>query len=92
MFTKNDEAVAVNNYEKNIKPYLKRKDGRTHIIIFSKTISTSKDFDCEVRLTLDIDTIISKMQELGYDIIDVKFNTNKKLNSDTEIIASILYK
>lgn len=58
------------------KKYLKPKDGKIHIIMinsFSKWLN--QNFECEDKYTTQIDTIISSMQDDGYEILDVKFNS-----------------
>ncbi|MGN0837477.1 MAG: hypothetical protein ACI4NN_00135 [Pyramidobacter sp.] len=61
---------------KKMRNYLHAKDGKTHIVMvnsFSKWIN--QFFGCEDKYTTQIDEILSLMQEDGYEIIDVKFNS-----------------
>ena len=60
-------------FEKEIKPRLKEKDGFTHIIMvnsFSKFLN--QNFGCEDKYTAQMDEIITSMQMLGYEIVDMK--------------------
>lgn len=94
-FTKNQESVANTIYEAT-KKYLKEKDGKTHIVMinsFSKW--ANQNFECEDKYTTQIDTIISAMQNDGYEIIDVKFNSvqNQGLTGQMEGFHTlIIYK
>ena len=75
MFTKNQENTANYIYE-NTKKYLKEKDGKIHVVMinsFSKWIN--QNFECEDKYTTQIDTILSAMQNDGYEIVDVKINS-----------------
>lgn len=73
-FTGAQKAVAETIYE-NSKQYLKPKDGKVHVIMFnsfSKLIN--QNFECENKYTTQLDTIITGMQNDGYEIIDIKFS------------------
>jgi hypothetical protein len=62
-------------YEK-MRSYLSKKDGKTHVVMvnsFSKWIN--QFFGCENKYTTQINEILSLMQDDGYEIIDVKFNS-----------------
>lgn len=74
-FTNAQKADADTTYEK-AKKYLKQKDGKIHIIMinsFSKWLNQA--FECEDKYTTQIDEIISKMQDDGYEIMDIKINS-----------------
>ena len=69
------QQASINVYEQT-KKYLKAKDGKTHIVMinsFSKWLNQA--FGCEDKYTIQIDEIISRMQDDGYEIIDVKINS-----------------
>lgn len=75
LFTKMQENMADSTYE-NMKKYLKEKDGKIHIIMinsFSKWIN--QNFECENKYTTQLDSILSAMQNDGYEIVDIKFNS-----------------
>lgn len=75
LFSKNQEVMADNIYVNSVKPNLK-KDGFTHIVMinsFSKWLN--QNFECETKYTTQIDTILTSMQQEGFEIIDVKFNS-----------------
>ncbi len=59
-----------------LKYHLAPKDGKIHVVMinsFSKWIN--QVFQCEEKYTGQIDGILSLMQDDGYEIIDVKFNS-----------------
>lgn len=64
-----------NGYDK-IKEFLKAKDGKVHIVmIHSKNKSSYDEFECASNYTNEIDNILSSMQDDGYEIINVKYQT-----------------
>jgi hypothetical protein len=74
----NQKAVAENIYIKDVKPNLKEKDGLIHVIMlnsFSKWLN--QNFGCEDKYTTQIDSILTNMQNDGYEIVDIKFNSLK---------------
>ncbi len=75
LFSEMQKISAESLYNK-IKDSLKEKDGKTHIVMinsFSKFLNQT--FEIESKYTVQIEEIISKMQEDGYEIIDIKFNS-----------------
>lgn len=73
---KNRETAAQNIYARTIKPNLKEKDGLVHVVMinsFSKWLN--QNFECEDKYTSQIDEILIAMQNDGYEIIDIKFNS-----------------
>lgn len=73
MFNNTQKNMANIVFEKEIKPRLKEKDGFTHIIMvnsFSKFLN--QNFGCEDKYTTQMDEIITSMQMLGYEIVDMK--------------------
>lgn len=75
LFSKGQVAVADNIYATSVKPNLK-KDGFTHVVMvnsFSKWLN--QNFQCEDKYTKQIDTILTSMQQDGFEILDVKFNS-----------------
>lgn len=59
-----------------IKKFLKEKDGKVHIVmIHSKNKASYDEFECASNYTNEIDNIISSMQDDGYEIINVKYQT-----------------
>lgn len=78
MFNGQQKNTAENIYEKQVKGNLKQKDGKIHVIMinsFSKWIN--QVFGVDDKYTVQIDEIISKMQDDDYEIIDLKFDTLK---------------
>jgi len=75
MFTKGQKNVASSVYD-DAKKYLKPKDGNVHVIMFNSFSKLINEyFCCEDKYTTQIDEIITCMQNDGYEIIDVKFNS-----------------
>lgn len=75
LFTGGQKAAAKTVYDK-MKPHLKPKDGKIHVVMinsFSKWLN--QNFECEDKYTNQIDEILSAMQDDGYEIIDIKFNS-----------------
>lgn len=75
MFTNQQKNTSGVIYEQT-KQYLKPKDGKIHVVMinsFSKWINQA--FGCENKYTTQIDEIITKMQQDGYEILDVKINS-----------------
>ena len=75
LFSGVQQKDSIGVYEET-KKYLKPKDGKIHVVMinsFSKWIN--QVFGCEDKYTTQIDEIISRMQNDGYEIIDVKINS-----------------
>ena len=75
LFSGTQQQASINVYEQT-KKLLKPKDGKIHVVMinsFSKWIN--QVFGCEDKYTTQIDEIISRMQDDGYEIIDVKINS-----------------
>lgn len=75
LFTKNQKNTAIVIYD-GMKKYLKPKDGNIHIVMinsFSKFLNQT--FGCEDKYTTQIDEILCRMQNDGYEILDIKFNS-----------------
>lgn len=63
-------------YRDTVRASLAPKDGKVHVVMlnsFSKFLNQT--FECENKYTGQIDAIISAMQDDGYEILDVKFNS-----------------
>lgn len=70
------ESAAETIYANDVRPNLKEKDGLIHVVMinsFSKWIN--QNFGCENKYTAQIDKIIVSMQDDGYEIVDIKFNS-----------------
>ena len=71
-FDNTNKASANTVYEKEVEKYLAPKDGKTHVVMitsFSKFINQL--FGVETQYTNQIDLILSRMQDDGYEIIDI---------------------
>lgn len=83
-------------YAQSVKQNLVAKDGLKHVIMltsFSKFLN--QNFDVETKFTEQINPILTGMQNDGYEIIDIKFNTmnNEGLTGDsTQFQTMIIYK
>lgn len=66
---------AVSAYRR-MKSYLAPKDGRIHVMMINSFSKVANEiFGCETKYTSEVDTIITMMQEDGYEILDVKMNS-----------------
>lgn len=66
-----------NGYYK-IKKFLKEKDGKVHIVMINnKNQFSNEELECANKYTNEIDSIVSSMQDDGYEIIDVKYQVIK---------------
>lgn len=75
-FKNSQKQTAGSIYEREIKPNLKEKDGLLHVAMinsFSKWLN--QNFGCEDKYTTQIDKILTAMQNDGYEIVDIKFNS-----------------
>ena len=75
LFTSSQTAVAETVYE-NAKKFLKEKDGNVHALMinsFSKLLN--QNFGCEDKYTTQINVILDGLQNDGYEIVDIKFNS-----------------
>ncbi|MGI6076198.1 MAG: hypothetical protein ACOYD9_07525 [Pyramidobacter sp.] len=86
LFSKGQHEAAETEY-RNLRKYLHEKDGKVHVVMvnsFSKWIN--QFFGCEDKYTTQIDTLLSLMQDDGYEIVDVKFNslTNQGITGTME--------
>lgn len=79
-----DQCNTIETYKKekvhgsyiDIKKFLKEKDGKVHIVmIHSKNKSSFDEFECASNYTNEIDDVLSSMQDHGYEIINVKYQT-----------------
>lgn len=76
LFNKSEKEPPKSIYETMFKSYMKGKDGKIHIIMvnsFSKWLN--QNFGCENKYTEQIDAILLGIQEDGYEIVDIKFNS-----------------
>ena len=74
IFSNTQRSMADSEFKRTISPQLKEKDGLVHVIMinsFSKWINQM--FCCEDKYTNQIDEVLTNMQLLGYEIVDVKF-------------------
>lgn len=96
LFKNNRENVSNSMYDNDVKPYLVEKDGLVHLIMvtsFSKLLN--QQFDVEKKYTTQLDTILSRMQQDGYEIVDVKLNSmhNEGITGQaTQFQTTIIYK
>lgn len=73
MFTKNQQTSAQSIYNGYVRPFLKEKDGFTHVFMinsFSKWIN--QNFGLEDKYTTQIDEIVVDLQKDGYELVDIK--------------------
>ncbi|GAA0126516.1 hypothetical protein UT300019_24190 [Clostridium sp. CTA-19] len=61
-----------------IKKFLKEKDGKVHIVMINnKNQFSNEELECANKYTNEIDSIVSSMQDDGYEIIDVNYQVIK---------------
>lgn len=83
-------------YQHQVKPFLKERDGFTHVVMinsFSKWIN--QNFGIEDKYTNQIDEIVTSIQQDGYEIVDIKFNSlqNQGISKNMEGFSTlIMYK
>ena len=81
LFTKAQAAIAATVYE-DAKKYFAPKDGKLHVLMinsFSKWLN--QNFECEDKYTTQMDNILTGLQNDGYEIVDIKFNSVKNQGS-----------
>jgi uncharacterized tellurite resistance protein B-like protein len=74
----NRKTSAENIYEKQVKQNVADKDGKLHVLMinsFSKFIN--QNFGVEDKYTTQIDSIVTALQDDGYEIVDIKFGSLK---------------
>lgn len=75
LFTTNQVDAANSVYEET-KKYLKEKDGNIHILIINSFSKLGNQvFGCEDKYTTQLNVILDGLQQDGYEIIDIKFNS-----------------
>jgi len=86
MFTKGQKNVSESIYEKKVKPLLKKDDFKHVVMINSFSKWIDQNFDAEDKYTTQIDSILSNMQNDGFEILDIKFDSlqNQGLLKDME--------
>jgi len=95
-FSKGQQESAKTVFEKEVKPSLQPKNGKVHVIMinsFSKWIN--QIFGCDDKYTTQIDSILTAIQNEGYEIVDVKLNSiqNQGITGSMEGFHTlILYK
>lgn len=73
-----------NIYNNGVKPYLSEKDGNKHIIMINSMLGLlDANAVCDEKTTIKIDTILSYMQNDGFEIVDVKFESIYKSDNKT---------
>ncbi|MFG6319528.1 MAG: hypothetical protein K1W33_06740 [Clostridia bacterium] len=91
-----EQKVTENKMYKRIKRHLKPKDGKQHVFMmnsFNRWVDNH--FWCEEQYTAQMDDFLSAMQDDGYEIIDVKFNSlmNRDIMGEVEAFHTlIIYK
>lgn len=59
-----------------IKKYLKTKDGNIHLVMINSFSKLGNQvFGCEDKYTTQLNVILDGLQNDGYEIIDIKFNS-----------------
>lgn len=88
---KEKENEKLENAYNEIKESLKEKDGKVHIIMINgKSFLALKELECLNKYTNEVDSVLSFMQDDGYEIIDVKHQFIS--DSSRQYITLIMYK
>lgn len=88
---KEKENEKLENAYNEIKESLKEKDGKVHIIMINgKSFLALKELECLNKYTNEVDSVLSFMQDDGYEIIDVKYQFIS--DSSRQYITLIMYK
>lgn len=75
LFTTN-QADAANSVYEETKKYLKEKDGNIHILMINSFSKLGNQvFGCEDKYTTQLNVILDGLQQDGYEIVDIKFNS-----------------
>lgn len=75
-FDNSNKTAADSVYTREVQKYLAEKDNKKHVLMvtsFSKFLNQS--FGVETQYTNQIDLILSRMQDDGYEILDVTHTT-----------------
>ena len=86
LFTTAQKDIANSVYEK-AKKYIEKKDGNIHILMINSFSKLANQlFECDDKYTTQLNTIITGLQNDGYKIIDIKFNSlmNQGITGQTE--------
>lgn len=84
LFSKETNDSTDTIYE-NVKKFLKPKDNKIHIILINNLSKyINKNFQCVDNYTIQVDEILTNMQNDGYEIIDIKFNSFQNLPGQTD--------
>ena len=78
LLSKSRKASGDVNYNNELKPQLVAKDGNIHIVMinsFSKLVN--QNFGVESKYTEQIGSVINDLQQDGYEIVDIKFDSLK---------------
>ncbi len=75
LFTSSQSSTAEGVYQ-DARQYLHEKDGNVHVLMinsFSKFVN--QNFECENKYTTQLNVILDGLQDDGYEIVDIKFNS-----------------
>lgn len=75
LFTSSQSSTAEVVYQ-DARQYLHEKDGNVHVLMinsFSKFVN--QNFECENKYTTQLNVILDGLQDDGYEIVDIKFNS-----------------
>ncbi|CEO33220.1 hypothetical protein [Paraclostridium sordellii] len=88
---KEKENEKLENAYNKIKEFLKEKDGKVHVIMINgKIYIPHEELSCENNYTNEVDSVVSFMQDDGYEIIDVKYQLVG--SSESKYSTLIMYK
>ena len=95
IFTSTQKAASATVYDQ-MRQYVAPKDGNIHVLMVNSFSKLSNQvFQCEDKYTTQIDNIVVSLQNDGYEIVDIKFNSvkNQGLTGEMEGFHTlIMYK
>lgn len=96
VFTKKQKQASERLYETEVKEYLHEQDGFKHILMINSFSRwANQAFTVENKYTTQINEVMDRMQEDGYEIIDIKLESQYDQGSSggaTGFNTLIIYK
>lgn len=75
VFGKNVSKVASINLEE-VESKLSAKDGNVHVLFVNGLVGSPRSLGVNDKLTIPVENVVSLMQSRGYEIVDIKFETD----------------
>lgn len=83
-----------NTMYETARPFLRKHNGKTHVIFFYLEQSVAFHIGCEEQLTIQLNQLLLGLQKDEYEILDVKLNQlqEKSIAGEKRFLALITYK